>query len=198
MYFPINLCTCYEALLSGLSFGRSAKSTHLALPPQAHLCSAASAGPLVESQSLGGAHADTGDTAVSGVLLLRDLCQMSLFPSTRDARGACANGLKNPHEERGEATWEKVGESSSASGSPVRSAAPSWLRTTTAVRSGGSAWAFCVGHVGCLSRSFLHSEPHLLPAPLTTMAKRDGQRSCKTMMVRDPPWVVERATAPRR
>ena len=41
----------------------------------------------MESQSLGGEHAHTGDTAVSGVLLLRGLCQMPLFPSTRDARG---------------------------------------------------------------------------------------------------------------
>jgi hypothetical protein len=62
----------------------------------------------VASQSLGGEHADTGDTAVSGVLLLRDLCQVSLFPSTRDARGACANKLKNPHAERGTAMWEVI------------------------------------------------------------------------------------------
>jgi len=41
----------------------------------------------VASQSLGGEHAHTGDTAVSGVLLLRGLWQMPLFPSTRDARG---------------------------------------------------------------------------------------------------------------
>ena len=67
------------------------------------LCSAASAGPLVASPSLGGAHAHTGDTTVSGVLLLRDLCPMPLFPSTRDARGACANELKTPHDERGAA-----------------------------------------------------------------------------------------------
>ena len=60
------------------------------------------------SQSLGGEHAHIGDTAVSGVLLLRDLWQLSLFPSTRDARGACANGLKNPHEERGTAIWEVI------------------------------------------------------------------------------------------
>jgi hypothetical protein len=51
------------------------------------LCSAASAGPLVASQSLGGEHAHPGDTAVSGALLLRDLCQIFLFPSSRDARG---------------------------------------------------------------------------------------------------------------
>jgi len=62
----------------------------------------------VASQSLGGEHAHIGDTAVSGVLLLRDLWQLSLFPSTRDARGACANGLKNPHEERGAAIWEVI------------------------------------------------------------------------------------------
>jgi len=39
----------------------------------------------VASQSLGGEYAHIGDTAVSGVLLLRDLWQLSLFPSTRDA-----------------------------------------------------------------------------------------------------------------
>jgi hypothetical protein len=62
----------------------------------------------VESHSLSGAYAHTGDTTVSGVLLLRDLCQMSLFPSSRDATGACANGLRNPHEERGGAMWEVI------------------------------------------------------------------------------------------
>jgi len=50
------------------------------------------------TQSLGGERAHPGDTAVSGVVLLRDLWQLSLFPSTRDARGACANGLKNPND----------------------------------------------------------------------------------------------------
>ena len=60
------------------------------------------------SPSLGGAHAHTGDTTVSGVLLLRDLCPMPLFPSTRDARGACANELKTPHDERGAALWEVI------------------------------------------------------------------------------------------
>ncbi len=77
-------------------------------------------------------------TAVSGVLLLRDLCQLSLFPSTRNTRGTDAGRFswnKPAFAKRVALPLTVVTNTSVQPGVvvPVRDARAAWVVSTEAV-----------------------------------------------------------------